>query len=101
MNFSDHGSLGVGRLASTGRDLDGGSDALVRPATADVAGHGVVDILVGRLGLFLEQRGSLHHLPALAITALGDVNLPPGALDRMVALEAESFDCSNRFGSHV
>src|SRR6266850_911483 len=47
--------------------------------TADV-GDGLVNVLVGRLRLFLEQRRHRHDHPALAITALRDIVGDPGLL---------------------
>jgi hypothetical protein len=64
------------------RALDGGPHALVGTAAADV-GHGLVDVGVGRLGLFLQQRGGSHQHAALAIAALGHLLRNPGQLQRM------------------
>ena len=44
------------------------------------------------LGVFLQQRGGLHDLAALAVAALGDVVFLPGDLARMRAGGAEAFD---------
>src|ERR1700757_1307504 len=48
-------------------------------AAADI-GDGVVDVLVGRLWLVLEQPRHRHDHPALAIAALRHVVLDPGLL---------------------
>src|ERR1700720_776608 len=48
--------------AHPGRHVHGGADALIRPAAADV-GHRLVDVAVGRLRGFLEQRRGGHDLP--------------------------------------
>ena len=61
-------------------------------AAADVAGHGLVDLRVGRLGSLGEQRGGGHDLARLAIAALGDVDFHPGALDGMAAGSRKAFD---------
>src|SRR5262245_27218601 len=62
--------------------VHGGSDALVRPAPADI-GHRVVDILVGRLWILLEQRGRGHDLAGLAVAALRHIERSPGLLNRI------------------
>src|SRR5262245_833868 len=79
------GTSGPGRSRSMlmsgpllpGRHVHGGPDPLIGPAAADV-GHGVVDILVGRPGLFPEQRGGSHDLAGLAVPALRHVERRPG-----------------------
>src|SRR6266545_1438250 len=59
-------------------------DALVGTAPADV-GHGVVDVLVGRLRFPLQQRRRGHDLPGLAVAALRHVERGPGLLHGMGA----------------
>src|SRR5882724_9111314 len=66
-------------------------DALIRAAPADV-GHRVVDVLVGRLRVRLQQRRRRHDLPGLAIAALGDVERRPGLLDGMRAGGRQALD---------
>ena len=56
-----------------GRPMDGPADAEIGPAPADVAGHAVVDVGVGRSGVLPEQDGRGHDLPRLAVAALGHV----------------------------
>src|SRR5712671_6113070 len=68
-------------------------DPLIGSAPADVAGHRIDDLPVGRLRCLLEQRGGLHDLARLAVAALGDVIRDPGALDWVSAIGAEAFDC--------
>src|SRR6185436_6173275 len=70
-----------GPLLASGH-VDGRADALIRAAAADV-GHGVVDVLVGRLGLALQQGRRRHDLSGLAIAALRNVERRPRFLDRM------------------
>src|SRR5271154_1414542 len=90
-------------LAIPGRDLrlfgwracgamDGSADALVGAATADVSAHEVVDVGVGRLRLFCEQRDCGHNLSRLAVAALGNVFFDPGYLYWVGAVGRESFD---------
>src|SRR3954469_10732043 len=71
---------------------DGRFDALVAAAAAEVAGHRVHDVLVGRSGLRLEQGGGLHDLPGLAVAALRHAEIAPRDLNRMLALRVEAFD---------
>src|SRR4051794_26410241 len=63
------------------RVFDGGADARVRAATADVAGHRRVDIGVGRLGIARQQRCRRHDLSGLAIAALHDIDREPCRLN--------------------
>src|SRR5215467_10324665 len=72
--------------------LDGGMDSCVGPTSADVAVHGVIDLLVGGFGRFGQEGGGLHDLPALAVAALGDVEFLPCDLAGMGAGRAKSFD---------
>src|ERR1700721_2059285 len=61
-------------------------------ATADV-GDGIVDVLVGRLRLVLEQRRHRHDHPALAVATLGNVVIDPGLLHLVQgAVTGEAFD---------
>ena len=62
--------------------MDRLADLLEGPATADV-GDGVVDILIGRLRIVLQQRRDRHDHPALAIAALRNVIIDPGLLHLM------------------
>ena len=73
--------------------MDGLADAQVRAAAAEVAGHGGVDVGVGRVGLLGEERGGGHDLAGLAVAALGDADFGPGDLDGVrCSLGAEAFD---------
>src|SRR5439155_9083063 len=60
---------------------DGGPDAEVRPAPAEVPAHRLVDVGVGRVRVLVEQGHGLHDLAGLAVTALGHVVVDPGLLD--------------------
>src|SRR5260370_42116093 len=53
------------------RLLDGGADTRVRPAAADVAVHGFVDLGLARLLLALQQPGRGHDLSRLTVAARG------------------------------
>jgi hypothetical protein len=61
--------------------MDGLADARVRAATAEIAGHGRVEVLVRGHGMGREQRDRAHDLPGLAEAALGHVLRHPGSLD--------------------
>ena len=74
------------------RALDGRADALIRAAPADVAGHRLVDLGVGRARLLGEERRRLHDLAGLAVAALRDVGRDPRALHRMALAGAEALD---------
>src|SRR6267154_644653 len=65
--------LGLARLHGRGA-MNGFANALIRAATADVAAHGIVDIGVGRVGLFGKQRDGGHDLSGLAVAALRNVS---------------------------
>jgi hypothetical protein len=78
-----------------GGAVDGFADALVGTAAADVAAHEIVNVGVGGIGLFGEERGCGHDLAALAIAALRNVNFNPGLLDRVVPIFGEAFDGSD------
>src|SRR5580700_8667497 len=77
--------------------MDGAPNARVGPAAADVSGHGAVDILVGRVGSFFEQRRRAHDLPGLAVAALRYFDLYPRALQGMIPLRREPFDGGDLF----
>src|SRR2546423_11106582 len=81
---------------SCGGRLDGGGDALIAAATADVAAHLAVDLVLGRVLVGGEQRGGLHDLAGLAIAALRDIEGAPRLLHRVVALRVEPLDRRHR-----
>src|SRR5262249_31358559 len=72
--------------------LDRLPDALVGPASADIALHERVDLAMLGLGLGLQQRRRLHDLAGLTIAALGYVAGLPGFLNGMIAVSAEAFN---------
>src|SRR5689334_22526441 len=61
-------------------------DAHVSAAAADVSIHRADDLFVRRIGRPREQRRAGHDLTRLAVAALGDVNLFPGALGGVIAV---------------
>src|SRR5712672_3923172 len=73
------------------------ADLLEGSASADI-GDGVVDILVGRLRLFLEQGRDRHDHAALAIATLRNVVRDPGLLHLVQrAIAGEAFDGGDLF----
>src|SRR6266571_5120630 len=77
-------------LRSLRRAMDGGPDALIRAAAADV-GHRRVDVGVARVRGLREQRGRGHDLARLAIAALRYVFRDPRLLHRMRAMPQPNF----------
>src|SRR5262245_33193751 len=78
--------------ALAGGDVNGGADALVAAATANI-GDGGVDLLFARARLVLEQRGHRHDHAALAIAALRDIEIEPRLLHGMQdAVRLQAFD---------
>ena len=70
--------VAVGRHS---RVLDRFANADIGAATADIAGHGVIDIAVARIGIGRQQGRSRHDLAGLAVAALHDFEIEPGVLD--------------------
>src|SRR6476620_10761535 len=67
-------------------------DALVAAAAADVARHRLAYLVVGGFRIFDQQRGRLHDLTDLAKTALWDIELAPGLLNRVITRRMQTFD---------
>jgi hypothetical protein len=62
-------------------------------AAATNVGHGRINVLVGGLGFFLEQRHRNKHLATLAIAALRHLVIDPSLLDCMqFAFACQAFD---------
>jgi hypothetical protein len=80
---------------------DGGANALIGSAAADVAVHRVVDVGVRRVRRLLQERDGLHDLASLAIAALGHVDRAPRLLNRMVPFRVQAFDGGDRLAVHV
>src|SRR5215210_711658 len=74
------------------RALDGGSDALVRPAAADVAVHVLDDVFARGLRVGGKQFSRLHDLAGLAVAALRNFLGDPCLLKRMRRVGREPFD---------
>src|SRR5690349_20621278 len=85
-------SLYTSFFLQTGCAVNGFANALIGAAAADIATHGVIDILIGGIGIFAQQYRSSHDLPALAITALRHIFLGPCLLQGMTAIGGKSFN---------
>src|SRR5215469_9546512 len=86
---------------SRGGRLDGGGDALVAAATTDVAAHRAVDLFLRRIPAGRKQRGGLHDLADLAISALRHIEGAPRFLHRVIALRIEPLDRGHRASRDV
>src|SRR5919205_3712369 len=86
---------------SLGSLLDGGADALIGSATADIACHGVVDVVVRRVRRLLQERRRLHDLAGLAIAALRHIQVAPRLLHRMIAVGRQAFDGRHGFAGDL
>src|ERR1700749_840783 len=75
--------------------MDGVFEALLPAAAADVTGHRLANLVVAGFGILREQGGGLHDLAGLAVSALRDIDLPPGFLQRGSAVWVEPFDGGN------
>src|SRR5947209_16786429 len=84
LTFSTVAWTGVMSRSCGGR-LDGGGDALIAAAAADVAAHRAVDLVLGGVLVRREQSGGLHDLAGLAVAALRDIEGAPRLLHRMIA----------------
>ena len=79
--------------------MNAGADAKVGAAAAHVAGHGVVDVLVGGLRIIGKEGGSGHELAGLAVAALGDVEFTPSFLEGMGAVGRKALDGDDGFAT--
>src|SRR5262249_51122712 len=80
--------------------FDRPADADIGHASAQIAAHDGVDVLVARVGKILEQRCGLHDLSGLAIPALRCLRLNPGLLQRMLTVRVEPLDRRDRRVRH-
>src|ERR1041385_3599485 len=71
------------RLLAASDLLDGGPDAEVRTAPAQVSAHRLVDVSVSRVRVLVEERHGLHDLASLAVATLRHVVVDPGLLHRV------------------
>src|ERR1700730_5435769 len=73
--------LDGGNSRSLCRLFDGGTNALIGAAAANVCGHRRVDINVAGVGISCQQRRRRHDLARLAIAALNDLEIEPRLLN--------------------
>ena len=70
-------------------------------APADVADHGVIDLLVSRSRGVRQKRRRLHDLASLAIAALRHADIAPGHLHRVLAFGIETLDGDHRLAGDI
>src|SRR5882757_9507941 len=69
------------RESLSARLLDRFANADIGAAAADVAGHRIVYVRIGRTGIALDECRRGHDLARLAVTALNDLAIEPRLLD--------------------
>src|SRR5438132_6185621 len=72
--------------------LDGGDDAVVGPASTNIAVHMRDDVGASGLGILGEELCRLHDLAGLAVAALRHLFRDPGFLQRMRRIRRQAFD---------
>src|SRR4051794_22004398 len=75
-------------------------NSCVRSASAEIAVHRGIDLRVGWLRRLRQQRGGLHDLPGLTVSALRNVVFLPRGLARVRAVRAEPFDGGDLLPGH-
>src|SRR5262245_57695961 len=85
-----------GAHRTVGRLEDGGANARVGSAAAQIAAHRGVDVGVGRLRGLRERGRGGHDLAGLAVTALRDVDVLPRDLQRVIPVRRQPFDRRDR-----
>src|SRR5271154_3593028 len=81
--------------------LDGGANAVIGSAAADVTVHPAVDVGVRRMRRLFQERGGLHDLASLAIAALGHVDRAPSLLNRVISFGIKTLDGGYRLAIRV
>src|SRR6516225_2049395 len=77
--------------------LDRSADALIGAASADIARHGGVDVVIRRLRRVLQQRRRRHDLAGLAVAAPHHLQLQPRLLQgRALRRLADRLDRGDR-----
>ena len=72
--------------------MDRVAHSRIGSATANRVRHGVIDLLVARVWISLQQCACSHDHASLAVTTLRNFFSQPRALTRMTAVGRESFD---------
>src|SRR5450759_2085088 len=88
------------RLDQRGGAMDRAAQADIGATAADTAEIGV-NVGIGRLGMFLEERRRRHDLSRLAVAALRHILGQPGLLHRMLAVGRQAFDCGDGLADDV
>src|SRR5436190_7627118 len=73
------------------------ADALIRPTTADVPRHAVVNVCIAGICILTQQDGSGHNLSGLTIPALRDILSYPRLLQRTREVRRQPFDSHDFF----
>src|SRR4051794_19746649 len=84
-----------------GGSLDRRKNALIATATANVSRHRLIDLVVAGLALLGDERGGVHDLAGLAISALRHVLGAPGFLHRVVAVGRKTLDGGDRVPGNI
>ena len=91
----DHHSVPPSGRHPGGGQSDRLADAVIGAATARIGDLGV-DLRIGRIGTFVQQRHNAHDHARLAVAALRYVELDPGELHGMRAVRRQAFDGGHR-----
>src|ERR1700752_1711371 len=83
------------------RCMDRGANTRIGSATAQIAGHHLIDLLVRWLWDLFEKRNGLHDLAGLAIAALRYLMLESGLQDRVLVSICQPFDRDYRLTSDL
>lgn len=81
--------------------FDGGFDARISAAAADIALHVGIDVGIAGVLIFGEERSGAHDLARLAIATLGHIVLAPGFLEGMLAIVGKAFDRRDGFSAQA
>src|ERR1043166_3339543 len=91
----DHLPFGRGLIPRNrlGRALDGSLYPVIGHAAAERTGHSLANLSIRGMGIFIQQHFGGQDLPVLTETALRNLFIDPGLLDRMkLAVPGESFE---------
>ena len=73
------------------------ANAEVGGASADIAGHRIINVCICWVSVLRKERRGRHDLPRLTVAALRDLFGDPCFLHRMKTICAEAFDRDNVF----
>jgi hypothetical protein len=83
--------------AGAGSAVDRLANPFIGTAPAQVAVHGLGDLLIGRIRRLRQKSSRGHYLPCLAIAALRNLFLNPRLLQDMQAIRTQPFYRRDRF----